>query len=129
MIVLAEEINANAVLIDDLKARKVANLRGLKVIGTIAILLAAKDKGILRVIKPLMDELIKEKIRISKELYDHALELANEEVQYFYLFANRECTFFLKEDKPPLGLRYKGLFGLNLFLKGLTYQPSRPSKG
>ena len=51
-----------------------------KVIGTIAILLDAKDKGIIRAVKPLMDELMKKKIRISKELYDHALELADEEV-------------------------------------------------
>ena len=51
-----------------------------KVIGTIAILLDAKDKGIIRAVKPLMDELMKKKIRISKELYDHALELADEKV-------------------------------------------------
>jgi predicted nucleic acid-binding protein len=29
-------------------------------------------------IKPLLEELMKKKIRISKELYDHALELAHE---------------------------------------------------
>ena len=78
-IVLAEEINADAVLIDDLKARKIANLRGLKVIGTIGILLNAKEKGIIKKVKSLLDELIKKKIRISKELYNHALELAEEE--------------------------------------------------
>jgi len=77
-IVLAEEINADAVLIDDLKARKIANLRGLKVIGTIGILLDAKEKGIIKQIRPLLDELIKEKIRISKELYNYALKLAKE---------------------------------------------------
>jgi len=78
-IVLAEEINAEAVLIDDLKARKIANLRGLKVIGTIGILLDAKEKGLIREVKPLLDELAKKKIRISKQLYNHAMELTNEE--------------------------------------------------
>jgi len=77
-IVLAEEINADAVLIDDLKARKVANFRGLKIIGTIGILLDAKEKGLIKQVKPLLDELIKKKIRISKELYNHTLKLANE---------------------------------------------------
>lgn len=77
-VVLAEELNADAVLIDDLKARKIAKFRGLKVIGTIGILLNAVDKGFINDIKPLLDELIKQKIRISEELYEHALELANE---------------------------------------------------
>ena len=77
-IVLAEELNVDAVLIDDLKARKIAKFRGLNVIGTIGVLLNAKDKGIIREIKPLLEELMKKKIRISKELYDHALELADE---------------------------------------------------
>ena len=77
-IVLAEEINADAVLIDDLKARKIAKLRELNVIGTIGILLNAKDKGLISEVKPLLEALTKRKIRISKELYDHALELANE---------------------------------------------------
>ena len=77
-VVLAEELNVDAVLIDDLKARKIAKFRGLNVIGTVGVLLNAKDKGLINDIKPLMDELIKKKIRISKELYRHALELANE---------------------------------------------------
>jgi predicted nucleic acid-binding protein len=77
-IVLAEELNADAVLIDDLKARKIANLRGLNVIGAIGVLLNAKDKGLISEVKPLLEALTKRKIRISKELYDHALVLAHE---------------------------------------------------
>ena len=65
-------------LIDDLKARKIASLRGLKVIGTIGVLLDAKRKGLISEIKPLLEELMAEKIRISKELYNHALTLATE---------------------------------------------------
>ena len=77
-IVLSEELNADAVLIDDLKARKIARLRGLKVIGTIGVLLDAKERGRVHEVKPLLEELMKNKIRISEELHDHALELANE---------------------------------------------------
>ncbi len=65
-------------LIDDLKARKIARLRGLKVIGTIGVLLDAKESGRVHEVKPLLEELMKNKIRISEELHDHALELANE---------------------------------------------------
>jgi len=77
-IVLVEELNADAVLIDDLKARKIATLRGLNIIGTIGVLLNAKERGFISEVKPLLEELIKKKIRISKELYNHALELAHE---------------------------------------------------
>ena len=77
-IALAEELNADAVLIDDLKARKIAKLRGLNIIGTIGVLLDAKERELIREVKPLLEKLMKEKIRMSKELYDHALDLANE---------------------------------------------------
>jgi predicted nucleic acid-binding protein len=58
-VVLAEELNVDAVLIDDLKARKIAKFRGLNIIGTVGVLLNAKDKGLISDIKPLLDELIK----------------------------------------------------------------------
>jgi predicted nucleic acid-binding protein len=77
-IAFAEELNADAVLIDDLKARKIAKFRELNVIGTLGVLLDAKERELIRDVKPLLEKLMKEKIRISKELYDHALDLANE---------------------------------------------------
>lgn len=55
-IVLSEELNADAVLIDDLKARKIARLRGLRVIGTIGVLLDAKERGRVHEVKPLLEE-------------------------------------------------------------------------
>jgi len=79
---LAEEIEADAVLIDDLKGRKTAMLRELTVIGTIGVLLDAKERGLVDDVKPLLDELIRKKIRISRELYNHALELAQELQSY-----------------------------------------------
>ena len=48
VIVLAEELRADAVLIDDLKARKTAVLRGFAVVGTIGVLLDAKERGTCR---------------------------------------------------------------------------------
>ncbi|MDQ3801279.1 MAG: DUF3368 domain-containing protein [Acidobacteriota bacterium] len=43
---LAEELNADLVLIDDRKARKTAIQRGLKVSGTISILESASKRGL-----------------------------------------------------------------------------------
>jgi len=78
VIALAEELKTPMVIIDDIKARRIARLRGLNVVGTLGILLDAKDKGLIREVKPFLDELMTKKIRISKELYDHALALAHE---------------------------------------------------
>ena len=66
-IALAEELNTDAVLIDDLKARKIAKLRGLNIIGTIGVLLDAKERGLIREVKPLLEKLMKEKIRQNKQ--------------------------------------------------------------
>jgi len=50
----------------------------LRVIGTIGVLLDAKERGRIHEVKPLLEELMKNKIRISEELYNHALALSNE---------------------------------------------------
>jgi predicted nucleic acid-binding protein len=78
VIALAEELKTPIVLIDDIKARRIAKLRGLNVVGTLGILLDAKDKGLIRELKPFLDELMNKKIRLSTELYNHALVLAHE---------------------------------------------------
>lgn len=51
---------------------------GLHPIGTIGVLLQAKRLGHIEAMKPCLDELISEKIRIGNKLYLQALELANE---------------------------------------------------
>ncbi|NQT40842.1 MAG: DUF3368 domain-containing protein [Planctomycetes bacterium] len=54
---LAEEIRAEAVLIDEAVGRNVALRMGLPVLGTLGILLQAKRRGICQEIRPLLDEL------------------------------------------------------------------------
>lgn len=77
-IVLALEQNIERIIIDDSKGRRVARKEGLKPIGTIGILLQAKAHGLLHDIKPLLDELIKNGIRISESLYESALKQGKE---------------------------------------------------
>jgi len=55
-IVLAKEIDADLVILDDKLARKKADLLGLEYMGTIGLLILAKKKGL---IKSLKEELIK----------------------------------------------------------------------
>ena len=77
-IVLALENNIEDILIDEHKGRKIARTNGLHPIGTIGVLIQAKKLHLIQEVKPLIDKLIKNKIRISNQLYQKALELANE---------------------------------------------------
>ena len=79
VIALALEKKIERVLIDDKAARKIAHSLGLKVIGTLGLLILAKEKQFINEIKPLMLKLI-EKIafRIGKKVLNMALEKVNE---------------------------------------------------
>jgi len=60
------------------EGRKAARAHGLFHIGTIGVLLQAKKTGKIRQIKPLLDRLIRNRIRIGASLYQRALEIAGE---------------------------------------------------
>lgn len=77
-IALALENKIENVLIDDAKGRKAAQRNNLHTIGTIGVLLQAKKLGYVEAIKPSLDKLISEKIRIGNKLYAQALVLAGE---------------------------------------------------
>lgn len=77
-LVLAHEISNSVLLIDDKKARKIAKLESVKFVGTLGILISAKQKGYVDLIKPLIERLEVEKIHLSTELINKALFLANE---------------------------------------------------
>ena len=79
VIVLAQEVGADLVIIDEDKARKVAKRSGLYVTGTIGLLLDAKKRGKILHIKPFLCRLIEGGIYISGNLYDNALSQASEE--------------------------------------------------
>lgn len=66
---LALEKNISNVILDDKQARKIAERMGLKVIGTLGILLLAKQKCLIEKVKPLILEM-QEKInfRLDKKI-------------------------------------------------------------
>ena len=78
-IALALEQKIPNILIDDYKGRKQAQLNGLQPIGTIGSLLQAKKQNLITTIKPLLDKLIQNDIRISEQLINKALLLAGEQ--------------------------------------------------
>jgi len=77
-IILAKEINADYVLIDENIGYKIARNSGLEVIRTLSILLKAKEKGIISKIKPLLDEMIAKGRWYSKNVYVKFLSRINE---------------------------------------------------
>ena len=77
-IILAEEIGNSLTIIDDFTAREIAKIRGLKVIGTLGILLKAKKIGLIEKVKPLINELINNGFWIDKNLYNLILKISKE---------------------------------------------------
>lgn len=77
-IILAKEINADLLIMDEKKARNIAKLSEISVIGTIGVLQKAKDVGILNSIKMCLDEMIQSGIWLDEKLYESVLEQNNE---------------------------------------------------
>ncbi|ABY93716.1 MULTISPECIES: DUF3368 domain-containing protein [Thermoanaerobacter] len=78
VMILAKEINADLCIIDDYLARKHAKNLGLTVTGTLGVLVKAKEKNILKEVKPVMDEMLEKKFYIDKKLYNEILEICGE---------------------------------------------------
>ncbi len=78
-IALAQEIGADLLIIDEKTGRAVAQREGLCIIGTLGILLEAKQKNQITLIEPLMNDLrTKARFRISPALFEEVLRLAGE---------------------------------------------------
>jgi predicted nucleic acid-binding protein len=79
-IALALEIQNSLIIIDEKKGRKIAKSLNLEVIGSLKVLLIAKQKGILQAILPIIRELESENFRFSKALVEQALIEADERI-------------------------------------------------
>lgn len=77
-IVLAQEIGAERIIIDDRVARQVAIAKGLSVIGTVGVLRVAKAEGIISAVRPILDDLRSHGTRISDRLYYQTLAAERE---------------------------------------------------
>ncbi len=79
-LVLAEELAAAWVLLDESKARLAAQFLGLKFMGTIGLLLLAKRMGQITAIRPFLDELKAKKFHLSGRVYRAAIDQAGEQL-------------------------------------------------
>ena len=75
---LYKQISADKLLIDDQRGRKVAKINQISTIGSLGVLLAAKEKGLVREVTPLVRQIEKSDIYLSPHLIATVLELAGE---------------------------------------------------
>ena len=77
-IALALETPGSIIILDDLKARKIADKLGLVFTGTIGVIIKAKLNGIIPSIKPVLEKIKRADFRLSIEIEIQALKEANE---------------------------------------------------
>ncbi len=77
-IALAHEIENNYMITDDLQARKLALKLGLTIIGTLGVLLRAKQKGLISLLAPYLEQIKQTNFRMSADLLNIILKEAGE---------------------------------------------------
>lgn len=77
-IALYKNLKANYLLIDEKAGRKIAQLNQVKIIGSLGVLIEAKRKGLIPLLKPSIEILRASKVHFSDELLDYALGAVGE---------------------------------------------------
>lgn len=78
-IILAKELKADFLIIDERKGRRIAEDHGLRIIGLLGVLVRGKQKGYIQRLKPVLDKLINQiGFRVSSLLYDKILQEVGE---------------------------------------------------
>lgn len=77
-IALAMETSNAILIVDDLKGRKLASKMALNFMGTLGLLVKAKEYGVIPAVKPYLEKIQATDFRVSKALLDLLLEKTNE---------------------------------------------------
>lgn len=80
-ITLALELDSVLLVLDDYKARKVAEKAGLDITGTLGLFLKAKNINIIDSVKPLLEKIQLTNFRYSKKIFEQILSLAGETLE------------------------------------------------
>lgn len=77
-IVLAKELAADFVILDDARARQIAESQGLRVTGLLGLLLLAKERGLVEAVKPVLDEMVNAGFYVADAVYQDVIDAAGE---------------------------------------------------
>lgn len=75
---LATEHKDCLLIIDELKGRRIAKEFGIEISGSLGVLIAAKNKGILKKVKPLLEKIKQTNFRLSDKLIQVVLNHVDE---------------------------------------------------
>ena len=78
VISLGLELGAALLIVDEQPARRLATSLGLRVIGTVGLLMAGKERGFLAKIRPELDRLLAVRFFMDQDLYDRVIAQAGE---------------------------------------------------
>lgn len=77
-IALALEVEKALLILDDFKARVLADKLQLNYTGTLGIILKAKEIGVFKTIRPIFEKIQKTNFRFSEKILKEILKEANE---------------------------------------------------
>ena len=78
VMILAGELQADLVILDDGLARRHAKYLNLNLTGTIGVLLKAKQENVIEQLRPVLGELLERGFYLSDQVCAEVLELAGE---------------------------------------------------
>ncbi len=78
VIQLVEEGRADVAYIDELEVRAIARARGVALTGSAALLVVAKRKGLVTLVRPVLDKMVAAGVRLSPALLKRVLSDAGE---------------------------------------------------
>ena len=78
VMMLAKEISADLLIIDDNAAKKTAKFLDFAVTGTLGVLVRAKKEGYIKSIIPAVNDLVQDGFYISNQIFDMTLKAADE---------------------------------------------------